>query len=195
MRLDTLWGDIKPWVLPVLATVVLLFALGAICYAVLYMDKRPSSFSVEQAPKPIGECLENFPEKPFDYNNVASQYNRCYYAAWRYVSAAKAMHDAGSLDHRERAMEWSLLTSRLMFAVVIVITLSGVAMAWLAIARGEKGETEFKISREGLEIKSPIVGLIILALSLAFLYLYVSRVFPVSEVTSEPATPQSSASG
>ncbi len=44
------------------------------------------------------------------------------------------------------------------------------------------GETSIKISYEGVEVKSSILGIVILALSLAFFYFYIIHVYPLNTV-------------
>ena len=47
-------------------------------------------------------------------------------------------------------------------------------------------ETTFKVSKEGIEISSSILGVIILAMSIVFFYLYLHFVYPITIINEEP---------
>jgi hypothetical protein len=42
--------------------------------------------------------------------------------------------------------------------------------------------TEFEASAKGIKVSSPVLGVIILVISLAFFYLYLVYVYPISEI-------------
>jgi hypothetical protein len=42
--------------------------------------------------------------------------------------------------------------------------------------------TELEISKSGVKVSSPILGVIILVISLAFFYLYLVYVYPIEEI-------------
>ena len=91
-------------------------------------------------------------------------------------------------EHRQHVFEWQLLSSRIIFVVVIFLVLVGVYFSWLQFQSslktvgGEIKETTFEASTSGLKISSPILGVIILAISLAFFYLYLVYIYPISEI-------------
>lgn len=88
------------------------------------------------------------------------------------------------LDHRERVFEWQHNSSIAIFYVVIGIVLIGLYFSWMQFhrAKGEVGETTVEASKDGFKVSSPVLGVIILLLSLAFFYLYLVHVYPISEV-------------
>ena len=92
-------------------------------------------------------------------------------------------------EHRSRVFEWQLFSSKLLFAVVLILVFSGVIFAGIQFYVGIKAEkeqasfnTEISVSQQGFKISSPIIGLIVLTLSLAFFYLYLIYVFPIEEI-------------
>lgn len=122
---------------------------------------------------------------------------------------AQARHVQWQRDYERRGWEWHLLSTQLLFGVVIAIVLFGLFITYMqfrrdysdwekrpAQANSEKaaaegaaeaqrplaGATTLKLSPAGLEVTSQIVGLIVLALSLAFFFLYVKEVYPIREV-------------
>ena len=96
------------------------------------------------------------------------------------------------LKHRQRVFDWQLLSSKIIFFVVVTLVLAGVYFAAVQFHVGLKSKniqgdtqmetTEFSASMEGIKVSSPILGVIILALSLGFFYLYLVFVYPISEI-------------
>jgi len=93
-------------------------------------------------------------------------------------------------DHRARVFEWQLLSSRIIFVLVILIVVVGLYFSWLQFMAGlrenadlEKTTTTVEASPTGgIKVSSPVLGVIILTLSLAFFYLYLVHVYPISEI-------------
>jgi hypothetical protein len=105
-------------------------------------------------------------------------------------------------EHNRDAYSWQLTSTRIIFVMVILIVLFGLFLTWLqftrdlrrrpprAQAKVSDAETtsvthpagvvsSLKISAAGVEVTSQIVGLLILAFSLGFFYLYVKEVYPM----------------
>ena len=105
---------------------------------------------------------------------------------------------------RSRVFEWQLFSSRMIFAIVVLLVLAGlgfaaiqfyVAMVTATHSRGRgaaatKGNpespsplaTQLEISAKGIIVNSSVLGVVVLALSLAFFYLYLVYVYPIHEV-------------
>ncbi len=102
--------------------------------------------------------------------------------------------------HRRAVFDWQLFSSKIIFYLVIALVLLGVYFSWLQFmaehrrpptppAEAETGEaprrglfTTFKAGSGGLEVSSPVLGIVILAISLAFFYLYLTHVYPITEI-------------
>ncbi len=105
--------------------------------------------------------------------------------------------------HRRAVFDWQLFSSKIIFYVVILLVLLGVYFSWLQFmsehrrpakrveveVEGAEDErprggllTTFKAGSGGLEVSSPVLGIVILAVSLAFFYLYLTHVYPINEV-------------
>ena len=118
-------------------------------------------------------------------------------------------------EHRRAVFDWQLLSSRIIFAVVILLVLIGVYFSWLqfmAAARSAEAQarqsgkpsekekaqvpaaeakpaakagglmTTIEASTSGFKVSSPVLGVIILVISLAFFYLYLVHVYPIEEL-------------
>lgn len=88
------------------------------------------------------------------------------------------------LDHRQRVFEWQYMSSIIIFFVVITIVLIGLYFSWMQFHAkdGDVGQTNVDVSKDGIKVSSPVLGVIILLLSLAFFYLYLVHVYPISEL-------------
>lgn len=108
---------------------------------------------------------------------------------------------ADGYAYRSRVFEWQLLSSRVIFVVVLTLVGSGLyfAAAQFRIAmRAAKSNlgasqrstqdpalslsTQLEIGAKGVVVNSSVLGVIILALSLAFFYLYLVHVYPIRNV-------------
>lgn len=104
------------------------------------------------------------------------------------------------LYSRQATYHWVILI------VVVIVVLAGVGMSFLQVlsfARSPNaGANTLEISAQGVKIKSPVVGLVALVLSLGFFYLYLKDVYTlkseddptrshthVSAPAAEPAKP------
>jgi hypothetical protein len=92
--------------------------------------------------------------------------------------------------HSQRVFEFQLISSRIIFVIVLLLVLSGIVLSWLQFARpnikdssGNPVNSSLKISfTAGIEVSSPILGIIILIISLAFFYMYLVEVYQITMV-------------
>jgi hypothetical protein len=112
-------------------------------------------------------------------------------AALRRALTAYYEYRVTGYEHRQRVFAWQLLSSRIIFVLVIFLVLVGVYFSWLQFRLAMKGgapfadrpqDTTFEASTTGFKVSSPVLGVIILALSLAFFYLYLLYVYPINDI-------------
>jgi hypothetical protein len=97
---------------------------------------------------------------------------------------------ASGLEHRRRVFQWQLLSSKIIFVTVLMLVASGILFAAIQFRAGLKRKdadardaaTEIDLSTSSLKVSSPVLGVIILVISLAFFYLYLVYVYPISEL-------------
>jgi hypothetical protein len=97
-------------------------------------------------------------------------------------------------EHRLRVFEWQFLSSKIIFVVVLVLVFAGIYFAAIQFHAGLRGRgptregkatdetTEFVFSLKEFKMRSPVLGVIVLTLSLAFFYLYLVFVYPIENV-------------
>lgn len=97
--------------------------------------------------------------------------------------------------HRSGVFSWQLLSSKIIFCIVLFLVFAGMYFAWLQfkIAMMKRKDstnespiesltTELTASLKELKINSPVLGVIILIISLLFFYLYLVYVYPIEEI-------------
>ena len=108
---------------------------------------------------------------------------------------------ANGYAYRSRVFEWQLLSSRVIFLIVLALVSAGIYFAAVQFraamqpaARpaasveqspplsGVTLATQLEVSSKGVIVNSSVMGIIILALSLAFFYLYLVYVYPITDV-------------
>ncbi len=92
------------------------------------------------------------------------------------------------LQHRQRVFAWQHFSSITIFVVVILLVAAGVYFAAVqfhhGLGQGAAGGTgtQFEAGPGGLKVSSPVLGVIILVISLVFFYLYLVYVYPIQEI-------------
>lgn len=88
-------------------------------------------------------------------------------------------------------IEWQMTTSRIVFVIVVAIVMSGVLFCWAQFVSARRKPTsrsvaDIEIGASGVKISSPVLGVIVLGLSLAFFYLYLQFVYPIRIIGEMP---------
>jgi hypothetical protein len=100
---------------------------------------------------------------------------------WNAYQARMSYYIKG-LDHRSEDFAWQHFSGRVIFAMVIGLVLAGMYFAWVQfrsdLKKGAASESEVELGST-VKLKSPVLGVIILGLSLAFFYLYLYFVYPI----------------
>jgi len=92
-------------------------------------------------------------------------------------------------NHRIKVFQWQFFSSKVIFGVVILLMFSGIYFAAVQFHAGlnrksnqSQEASEFVFSLKGIQVKSPVLGLIVRTISLAFFYLYLVHVYPIVNV-------------
>ena len=128
-----------------------------------------------------------FPEPP-EQGALAPPTAEAYQAA---LQAYYAYRQAG-YEQRLGVFAWQLLSTKIIFVVVLVLVLAGIYFAAIQFHSGLRrrdktepagpAETEISLSLSEVKVRSPVLGVIILTISLAFFYLYLVHVYPIRNV-------------
>ncbi len=106
-----------------------------------------------------------------------------------------------SIEHQIKVLRWQFYSSILIFFSVILIVLTGLYLSYrqfeLAVPGMKRAarkkaveqagteeiqlaQTKLEISKDSIKIDTAVIGLVILVISVAFFFLYLEFVFPVS---------------
>ena len=98
------------------------------------------------------------------------------------------VHVMESNQHQRNVFRWQLFSAKVIFVTVILLVVSGIYFAAVqfhhGLKTGKQGteNTDVEISLKAVKVSSPVLGVIILAISLAFFYLYLVHVYPIEFV-------------
>lgn len=117
------------------------------------------------------------------------------------LEKAVLQYQIGSMEQRHRALEWQHYSGIAIFVVVVVVVLCGLVFSGLQfraslrqvptgprisesdpLIAGTRTDVEF--SAKGIRVSSPVIGILILTISLVFFYLYLVHVYPINEISS-----------
>lgn len=116
---------------------------------------------------------------------VGGQVDTALLADWRAAQLARYRYQVAGLSHRESVFRWQLFSSKVIFWAVLVLVATGIFFSGVQFFRGfnaEAMQSELELSTGGVKVSSPVLGVIILVLSLAFFYLYLVYVYPIKEI-------------
>jgi hypothetical protein len=108
-----------------------------------------------------------------------------------YETALRAYYDyrVRGYEQRLQAFEWQGWSTKAIFFAVLGLVLAGVVFAAVQFGvglrrTGTAGETssELAIDLKGVKVSSPVLGVVLLTISLAFFYLYLVYVYPIMNV-------------
>ncbi len=101
---------------------------------------------------------------------------------------------AAGMDHRSLVFKWQHFSGRVILGFVLLLVSMGVFFSYLQFrlylrsassankqAASPEMDTDLELSTSGIKVSSNVLGVIILALSLAFFYLYLAYVYPIQD--------------
>jgi hypothetical protein len=150
------------------------------------LRQRLDDFDPDAAAAPRETDLA-FPDAP-DPASTSPETTEAYQAT---LQAYYAYRKAG-YEHRLGVFAWQSLSTKIIFVIVLLLVLAGIYFAAIQFHSGlrrrgdEAGapteETELSLSLREVKVRSPVLGVIILTISLAFFYLYLVHVYPIRNV-------------
>jgi hypothetical protein len=134
------------------------------------------------------------PESPEDVKFDATT-EAARQSAWQ----AYYVYRIQGFDHRKSVFAWQSLSSKIIFVVVLILVFLGMYFAAVqfhvglrrgasppsagtAVTKADNDVTELELSWKAVKVRSEVLGVIILALSLGFFYLYLAFVYPIENV-------------
>jgi hypothetical protein len=146
-------------------------------------DKRAKLEQLIKAPAPAPKADPMAPELGDAAAQGDAKTREKYFEAMREYYAYRI----AGLQHRRLVFAWQLTSSKLIFVTVLVLVLAGIYFAAVQFHTGIREKrvevaSELAVSADGLKVTSPVLGVIILVLSLAFFYCYLVFVYPIADI-------------
>ena len=119
-------------------------------------------------------------------NETVQHHRRAWLAYYTYLTEG--------LEHRKKVFRWQYTSSLIIFFTVLLLVFIGIIFSGIQFYRamrspahlsGKEGETmqsEIEAGPGGIKVSSPVLGVVILTVSLAFFYLYLVYVYPIKEI-------------
>ena len=96
-----------------------------------------------------------------------------------------AAYDLWVLNDRGRAFGWQRINGIVLFITALSILAFGFFLTWLEFGKAREKPVELEIGTTGVKVSSEVIGIVILIIALTFTYLYIDRIYPISEVGGE----------
>ena len=118
----------------------------------------------------------NISQMPSDFDSLTKiHYLEAYQEYYQYRTKG--------FQHRQDVFKWLLISSKLIFVLVIVLVMMGIVFSGLQFKKGSNdSKTELEFSKAGIKVTSSVLGVIVLIISLLFFYLYLVYVYPIQEI-------------
>lgn len=104
-----------------------------------------------------------------------------------YDSSLMAYYDFSIVQFQRanKVLAWQTTSGKIIFWIVVTIVMFGIILSGIQFYLSAKSnfdmpKSEINLSYKGIRLHSSVLGLLILIISIAFFYLYLNYVYPVS---------------
>ena len=147
--------------------------------------KKMSLKKKEQSDSKSGQLGEPDPMLPLSPVAFANQSTL---QAYQQSLKAYYSYRQSGLEHRSKVFQWQLLSAKIIFVVVLILVAVGIYFAAVQFHTGmnqqddQSMQTELSATTKGIKVRSPVLGVIILLISMVFFYLYLVYVYPIEDI-------------
>ena len=101
--------------------------------------------------------------------------------------SARYDHLTKILELQIDILEWQGIASNIVLSLVVIVVLAGIGFSAFQLKKSldlgrPQAESELELSASKIRISSSVTGIIILALSLGFLYLFATEIFTLTPI-------------
>ena len=100
--------------------------------------------------------------------------------AYEDYAVANLQYEQQQLTRNAAVFAWQDTSSKIIFVLVTLIVTTGLLLSGLQFRTAS--QIDLSAGKDGLHLKTSIVGVVILAMSMLFLYLYLFFVYPIKEI-------------
>jgi hypothetical protein len=166
-----------------LVMLLLAFAPAAVADDAQHEANKAKLKQIVSQPPPAADAKSVDPAAPLPPPVPDPQTRALYLSAMREYYA----YCNTRLQHRRSVFGWQLLSAKIIFVAVLLLVFSGIYFAAVQFYSGLKTNaapqtTEIVASMKEVKVTSPVLGVIILVISLAFFYCYLVYVYPIADI-------------
>jgi hypothetical protein len=147
------------------------------------------------------DLLTEFDKEFLARDSIKTQTNHIDVSSEEFLLRAKLLkaeyqYDISNYAHRRSVFDWQLFSSKVIFWMVNMVVIVGILFAAVQFyvsmkpnslnGNADRAQMEFEASTTGFKIKSSILGVIILAMSITFYYLFLAYAYDVKELGTQP---------
>jgi hypothetical protein len=132
---------------------------------------------------PVSQCDASLITGKQDADELRRLLRNCEFQRSMVFDANKAKYDAANFEHIMRALYWQHIWAMMSFMLVLLVVCLGLYLSYLEFRPGDTRIHTFKVGEKGFELSSPVLGLIILALSLGFFSVYLINGLPITQLS------------
>jgi hypothetical protein len=105
---------------------------------------------------------------------------------------ARYQHERDLMATSKAMLDWQLWASNVLLWVVVLVVAAGIVYSGLqlgiAAKTGKQRDTSLEFSAQRVRVTSSVVGIVVLALSIAFLLIFVNQVYQIRPLAMPAAT-------
>jgi hypothetical protein len=179
-----------------------IFVVLGLMLAVTLASSRPTLAQQQNAPEPTQQQLELQISIMKDYikkltaNTGQNAANADLQNAYIEAKKKEYAYQIAEMDINIAAYQTARIASNVILALVVLVVVAGISFAgfqlWKSVSiAGVQETSDLEISASKVRVTSSVVGVVVLFISLAFLYIYTTEIYGVT-VIAAPA-PQADA--
>lgn len=98
-------------------------------------------------------------------------------------------YDHFSLRDRGLALAWQRVSGVMFFLIAIGILVFGLYLTHLEFNKERSEPVSLEIGQTGIKLSSEIIGIVVMVIALTYSYLYIDRIYPITEISQGDMAP------
>jgi hypothetical protein len=130
--------------------------------------------------------IEKLKKTNAELQRAAATASQDVYHAWAELKRREYAYYGQLMDSNVRTFHAQQLASYVVLFLVFIVVSAGVAFSgfqlWKSVTTGVQPDTNLELSASSVRVTSSVVGIVVLAISLAFLFIYAHEVYHIREL-------------
>jgi hypothetical protein len=134
----------------------------------------------------LKDQIKGLQKENADLKNSASTSSQALYDAWAQLKKKEYAYYGQLMDSNVKTFRAQQIASYVVLFLVFVVVSAGIVFSgfqlWKGVTTGVQQDTNLEVSASSVRVTSSVVGIIVLAISLAFLFIYAHEVYHIKEL-------------